>query len=342
MFCHQCGTSLPEGARFCPSCGTEQILLPEEPSPVQKQANTIKGPSIQDKIKEKASNFKEKASETKKSFDKARNESGSNNKKSNFQKKKVNWSAKEFTIPIPDWLKKFWSKCRTLPDYAKEKVTIAIDWLRPRFFPFCRKAGKSLLSLIQIILGLLLFLLAFVWEALKDFWAKFRTWPLQKQRIFAGCGAAVLVVCVVVGGMNRSSRSTPDYSSGSSYNSSSFSSGSSGTTSSGSSSFSGSSSSSSNSSSISSSSSSSSSSGGTTGWFESKGGNPVPCPNCDSSGDVDCSACGGSGGKYVYDNSTPNYAGSSVSKSSRTWEVCSKCHGSKKQKCRTCGGDHEL
>lgn len=90
------------------------------------------------------------------------------------------------------------------------------------------------------------------------------------------------------------------------------------------------------------SSSGSSSSGGTTGWFESKGGNPVPCPKCDSSGDVNCSACNGDGGKYVYDNSTPNYAGSSSSKSSKTWERCRKCGGSGKTKCTYCGGDHEL
>lgn len=65
----------------------------------------------------------------------------------------------------------------------------------------------------------------------------------------------------------------------------------------------------------------------------------IKCTKCFGSGSIDCTACGGDGGKYVYDNSTPNYSGSlSGSRSSKTWENCYKCHGSGEQTCTRCGG----
>lgn len=89
-------------------------------------------------------------------------------------------------------------------------------------------------------------------------------------------------------------------------------------------------------------SSSSSQSGATTGWFEELGGNPVPCPFCND-GKETCSACNGNKGKWVYDNSTPNYSGkNSWNNSAKTWEPCTKCGGTGEQDCTHCGGDGEL
>lgn len=65
----------------------------------------------------------------------------------------------------------------------------------------------------------------------------------------------------------------------------------------------------------------------------------IKCTKCFGSGEIDCTACGGDGGKYVYDNSTPNYSGSlSGPISGKTWENCYKCHGSGEQTCSRCGG----
>ncbi len=58
---------------------------------------------------------------------------------------------------------------------------------------------------------------------------------------------------------------------------------------------------------------------------------------CDG-GKVECSACDGDGGRWVYDNSTPRYDGVS-STTARTWENCYKCYGTGKTSCSRCGGD---
>ena len=35
MFCHNCGTQLPDDARFCSNCGAEQLMEePDEPAPI--------------------------------------------------------------------------------------------------------------------------------------------------------------------------------------------------------------------------------------------------------------------------------------------------------------------
>ncbi len=62
------------------------------------------------------------------------------------------------------------------------------------------------------------------------------------------------------------------------------------------------------------------------------------CVFC-SDGKVTCTACDGDKGKYVY-GSVANYSGStSPNTTTRTWQSCSKCHGSGKQSCTHCGGD---
>lgn len=71
------------------------------------------------------------------------------------------------------------------------------------------------------------------------------------------------------------------------------------------------------------------------------GGNTIKtkCVFCHGDGKVECTNCGGDGGKYAYNNSTPNYSGStSFSSTSKTWERCFKCSGSGKQTCTHCGG----
>ena len=54
------------------------------------------------------------------------------------------------------------------------------------------------------------------------------------------------------------------------------------------------------------------------------------CPKC-TGGEVQCSQCGGSGGKWIYDHSTRS--------TGRTWEKCFKCKGAGKLRCTYCGGD---
>ena len=83
------------------------------------------------------------------------------------------------------------------------------------------------------------------------------------------------------------------------------------------------------------SSSSGSSSGGSTGSRPRIRCTFIGCDN----GKVECSACDGDGGKWVYDNSTPNYSGGRPSGGSRTWQSCSKCHGTGETDCTRCGGD---
>ena len=57
-----------------------------------------------------------------------------------------------------------------------------------------------------------------------------------------------------------------------------------------------------------------------------------------SDGQVECSACDGEGGRWVYDNSTPKYDGSNSLVSRRSWENCYKCGGSGHTTCTRCGG----
>ncbi len=74
---------------------------------------------------------------------------------------------------------------------------------------------------------------------------------------------------------------------------------------------------------------------------DSSGRTTIKCPFCDDGKD-ECSRCDGDGGKYVYSGSTANYSGSiGGSKAVRTWESCSKCHGSGEVDCTRCGGDGE-
>lgn len=64
--------------------------------------------------------------------------------------------------------------------------------------------------------------------------------------------------------------------------------------------------------------------------------NRTPCTKCHGNKKVDCSACGGKGGRNVY-ISTPGYGGSGGGSSTK-WENCSKCIGTGKVTCPTCGG----
>lgn len=54
------------------------------------------------------------------------------------------------------------------------------------------------------------------------------------------------------------------------------------------------------------------------------------CPKC-SGGKVTCRQCGGTGGKWIYDNSTRS--------TGKTWENCFSCKGNGKVDCTYCGGD---
>ncbi len=63
----------------------------------------------------------------------------------------------------------------------------------------------------------------------------------------------------------------------------------------------------------------------------------VNCVFC-SGGKTTCTACSGSGGRYEY-GSVANYSGSTTANTTtRTWQNCSKCHGSGEQTCTHCGG----
>lgn len=66
-------------------------------------------------------------------------------------------------------------------------------------------------------------------------------------------------------------------------------------------------------------------------------GTQVKCYKCHGEGTIECSRCDGEGGKWIYDNSTPNYSGHSNT-TSRTWDRCSKCGGSGSMTCTACGG----
>lgn len=81
------------------------------------------------------------------------------------------------------------------------------------------------------------------------------------------------------------------------------------------------------------------SSGGSSSSSSNSTKKEISCPSC-SNGKKDCTACGGSGGKYVYD-SVPNYSGKG-SKTVRTWQDCNKCRGSGKQDCYRCGGTGKI
>ena len=61
---------------------------------------------------------------------------------------------------------------------------------------------------------------------------------------------------------------------------------------------------------------------------------PQPCPKCHGNKQVQCSQCSGSGGKYIYDNSTRS--------TGRTWERCFKCKGTGNVPCAYCGGDGKI
>lgn len=66
----------------------------------------------------------------------------------------------------------------------------------------------------------------------------------------------------------------------------------------------------------------------------------IKCTKCHGEGTVKCSQCDGEGGKYITDNSTPNYAGSlSGPKVGKTWEKCRKCDGTGSMTCPRCHGE---
>lgn len=69
----------------------------------------------------------------------------------------------------------------------------------------------------------------------------------------------------------------------------------------------------------------------------SSSGTQVKCYKCHGNKTIECSRCGGKGGKWIYDNSVPNYSGRS-STTSKTWERCSKCNGTGSMTCTACGG----
>ncbi len=57
-----------------------------------------------------------------------------------------------------------------------------------------------------------------------------------------------------------------------------------------------------------------------------------------SDGKVRCNVCNGDGGRWVYDNSAPQYDGVGSNTGKRRWEDCDKCHGSGKIDCSRCRG----
>ncbi len=78
--------------------------------------------------------------------------------------------------------------------------------------------------------------------------------------------------------------------------------------------------------------------GSFSGSFSSSGTSWQPCTKCFGKGDIECSNCDGSGGKWVYNNSTPKYGGLPGSGPAQTFERCSKCGGDGRVTCPTCGG----
>ena len=68
----------------------------------------------------------------------------------------------------------------------------------------------------------------------------------------------------------------------------------------------------------------------------SSGSKWTPCWKCHGDGEVECSQCGGSGGKWDY-GSVPNYSGHSQT-SYRTWDRCFRCGGTGDVTCSVCGG----
>lgn len=71
----------------------------------------------------------------------------------------------------------------------------------------------------------------------------------------------------------------------------------------------------------------------------SSGSRWTTCPHC-TLGKVSCSACGGSGGKWVYVSGGAGYGTGSTS--TRKWEDCYKCRGDGKVNCSYCGGTNKL
>ena len=41
MFCFQCGKELPDGAKFCPSCGANQESVTNQAAPVQAEETKV-------------------------------------------------------------------------------------------------------------------------------------------------------------------------------------------------------------------------------------------------------------------------------------------------------------
>ena len=74
----------------------------------------------------------------------------------------------------------------------------------------------------------------------------------------------------------------------------------------------------------------------------SSGNQTTRCTKCHGTGNIQCSRCDGSGGKWVYVSGGPNYSGNGQSTSTRKWENCSKCHGSGEVACTTCGGSGKV
>lgn len=66
----------------------------------------------------------------------------------------------------------------------------------------------------------------------------------------------------------------------------------------------------------------------------------IRCGRCFGEGTIECDLCKGRGGKYVTDNSIPNYAGSTGGpRVASTWERCRKCDGDGSITCPRCHGD---
>lgn len=64
---------------------------------------------------------------------------------------------------------------------------------------------------------------------------------------------------------------------------------------------------------------------------------PKNCAYCRNTGKVDCSSCGGDGGKYEY-YSAPNYSGSlDGPATSKIWKDCWRCNSTGKVDCWHCG-----
>lgn len=321
MFCRYCGGQIPDDSRFCPKCGkalAEGGGTPPRPeqdrqdtqAEAEKKANEAWKAQVQEEARRRAeAQAQEEA-----------------RKKAEAQAQKKAEAQAKWEETKREAKRRLEETLRTTKESASKNGKAAAEaFSRVDWKGIGGKVKDALFFALGLVLALLGALFSLVrrlpWgelgEKIKPGLRKLLAWAKAHKPVAAvACILAVFLVgSAVLGALDNSSKETFSQSrTGSSQTGSSKGSGGS---------------------------KSSGSTGGSSGDTGSSKRSviEIKCTKCHGETTVECSQCDGEGGKYITDNSTPNYAGSlSGPKVGKTWEKCRKCDGTGSMTCPRCNG----